>query len=276
MEKRYSPDPVRYQTMTTEDLRKEFLLEEMFVPDQVNLVYSDLDRTIVGGAMPVREILSLPAGKELAADTFNARRELGVINVGGAGTIRVDGESHAIGNRDALYIGRGAKEVLFESHRPDEPPFFYMASYPAHESYPTCRITIDEAEKVELGSLEESNERVINKYIHPGNFPTAQLVMGLTELAPGSVWNTMPCHTHERRMETYFYFELGDEDFVVHLMGRPDATRNVIIRNRQAVLSPSWSIHSGAGTKNYSFIWAMGGENQAFDDMDFVDKVDLK
>jgi 4-deoxy-L-threo-5-hexosulose-uronate ketol-isomerase len=236
------------------------------------MVYSDIDRSITGSAVPVTAPLKLLSSKrEMAAEYFAERREIGIINTGGDGTVTADGTAFALKRKDALYIGRGTKEILFSSDNPSLPARFYFVSYPAHEKFPTLRATLADAAKVKLGSRKDANERTINKYIHPDGIRSAQLVMGLTELEEGSVWNTMPPHTHQRRSEVYMYFDLPDSALVFHMMGRPDDTRHIIVRNGQAVLSPSWSIHSGVGTHNYSFIWSMGGENQVFDDMDGVD-----
>ena len=250
-------------------------------------VYSHIDRIIFGGAMPVSKTLRLEAGAELRAKYFCERRELGIINIGGSGVITADGVEYRIGERDGMYIGMGTKEISFASDDAAHPAKFYMASGPAHKAYPTKRILKDAkaennadveilaANKKELGTLEDSNHRTICKYILPGQVESCQLEMGMTHLEPGSVWNTMPCHTHDRRMEVYLYFDLPEDAFVMHFMGEPTETRHIVMRNEQAVISPSWSIHSGCGTRNYTFIWAMVGENQDFDDMDEVKMQDL-
>ncbi len=280
-----SPKDVKYYT--TERLREEFLVEKVFFEDEIKLVYSHIDRIIFGGAMPVSKALSLEAGAELRAEYFLQRRELGIINIGGAGRITADGVVYEIGERDGMYIGMGTKEISFESCDPAHPSKFYMCSGPAHRTCPTVRILKDaKAEhdydveilavnKKELGSLEDSNHRTICKYILPGQVESCQLEMGMTHLEPGSVWNTMPCHTHDRRMEVYLYFDLPEDAFVMHYMGEPQQTRHIVMRNEQAVISPSWSIHAGSGSRNYTFIWGMVGENQDFDDMDDVRMEDL-
>lgn len=276
METRYSVDNVRYQKMNTDELRSAFLIDQLFQDDIITMLYSDIDRVIVGSAAPVKQKLVLSSAKELASDYFTQRREMGVINVGGAGKVTVDGEEYGMENRDGLYIGRGNKVIEFETLSENEPALFYITSYPAHSDYPTVLAKKSDAEAVKMGSKQESNERTIYKYIHPAGIKSCQLVMGFTELADGSVWNTMPAHTHERRMEVYFYFDIPDDATVFHFMGKPDETRHIAVQNRQAVISPSWSIHSGVGTANYTFIWGMGGENQEFGDMDHVAIKDLK
>lgn len=276
METRYLADQIRYQRMDTEELRKSYLLENLFNPGSVDLVYSDSDRAIVGSAVPTENDLLLQGGKELASDFFAQRREAGIINIGNKGTIAVDGKQYVMEKLDGLYIGRGVKEVVFSSENKDEPAYFYILSYPAHKAYPTVQAKISDAEAVKLGSQAESNERTIYKYIHPAGIKSCQLVMGFTILAEGSVWNTMPAHTHERRTEVYVYFDLDKDAVLFHLMGKPEETRHMVMKNRQVALSPSWSIHAAAGTKNYSFIWGMGGENQDFGDMDHITMDDLK
>lgn len=276
MDLRYLPDQNSFKAMDTQDLRDNFLIS-LFAEDQLPLVYSDVDRSITGSAVPVSKTLELAASKkEMAAEYFAERREVGVINIGGEGTILVDGTIHTLAHKDALYIGRGAKKIVFASTKKSNPAKFYIVSYPAHSEYPTTQLKFSDASPVKLGSVETSNERTIYKYIFPDGIKSCQLVMGLTELAVGSVWNTMPAHTHPRRSEIYLYFNLGEDNFVTHLIGRPDETRHLITREGQAVLSTSWSLHSGCGTKNYSFIWAMGGENQDFDDMDWIPMAELK
>ncbi|MCK4297597.1 MAG: 5-dehydro-4-deoxy-D-glucuronate isomerase [Candidatus Marinimicrobia bacterium] len=270
----YSADQIRFKRMTTDEIRETFLLDNLFVLDIIPMIYSDVDRAIIGSAVPSKGKLSLSSAKELASDYFAQRRELGVINIGEKGIVTVDGQHYDMERKDGLYIGRGSKLIEFESVNPDNPAYFYILSYPAHKDYPTAHAKKSDAEAVHVGSQKESNDRTIYKYIHPKGIKSCQLVMGFTELAEGSVWNTMPAHTHERRMEVYLYFDIKDNAVVFHLMGKPDETRHIVIRNRQAVVSPSWSIHSGAGTSNYSFIWGMGGENQEFDDMDNV-KMDI-
>lgn len=281
MEIRYATSPEDMKNYTTDRLRKEYLIPEVFIPDRMTMVYSHCDRIIVAGAMPVSSPLSIDAGEELRADFFLQRRELGVINIGGAGIVRVDGREYEVENGDGMYVGRGKKDISFASRDSAEPAKFYLNSATAHHEYKTVLIkregtagedtvVIKDENKVELGCLEESNHRVICKYILPGQVESCQLVMGMTSLKPGSVWNTMPCHTHERRMEVYLYFGLPQEAYVMHYMGQPQETRHIVVRNEQAVISPSWSIHAGSGTRNYTFIWGMAGENQAFGDMDDV------
>jgi len=262
--------------MTTEELRTAFLIDKLFVPDEIPMVYSDIDRSITGSAVPVKGVLKLlGTKKEMAAEHFAERREIGIINIGAEGVVTVDGKEYVMVYKDALYIGRGARDITFTSRKGDTPAAFYFVSYPAHKEFPTTHAKFSEAEPARLGSLKDSNKRTIYKYIHPNGIKSCQLVMGLTELEEGSVWNTMPPHTHQRRSEVYVYFNLDPNAMVIHLMGQPDETRHIIIRNRQAVLNPSWSIHAGAGTQNYTFIWAMGGENQVFDDMDGLKVSDL-
>lgn len=268
------PDDSRFYT--TEELREKYLIEKVFIADEVNLCYSHFDRIVAGGIMPVEKALKLEGGKEFGSEHFLERRELGVINIGGKGKITVDGTEYVLNPRDGLYVGMGAKDVVFESSDKAAPAKFYINSCPAHTTYPTVHIDITKAKKVPCGSEEESNKRVINQYIHPEVMKSCQLSMGLTELQPGSVWNTMPCHTHERRMEVYFYFDMDENSVVFHLMGEPDQTRHIVMQNEQAVISPSWSIHSGCGTKNYTFIWGMCGENQTFTDMDGIANTDLR
>ena len=260
---------------TTEGLREEFHICGLFTNDNVKMVYSHIDRIITAGVMPVTKALALEAGKELAAEYFLQRREMGCINVGGKGTVTVDGVAYEMNPRDGMYIGMGNKEITFESADPADPAKFYVSSCPAHASYPIVKIDISKAKKVPCGSAEECNKRVINQYIHPEVIKSCQLTMGLTQLEPGSNWNTMPCHTHDRRMEVYFYLDMGENDVVFHMMGEPTETRHIIMHNEEAVISPSWSIHSGVGTRAYSFIWSMCGENQEFTDMDHIATKDL-
>ena len=280
MEVRTALSPKDVKHYTTERLREEFLIDDLFKPDEIKLVYSHIDRIITGSAVPVSP-LKLTAGDELRAQYFCERRELGVINIGGAGKITVDGRVYEVGYKEGMYIGMGAKDIAFESVDPTAPAKFYLNSAPAHKAYPTVLIKpegtesegvviVKDCNKVELGSLEESNHRTICKYILPGQVESCQLVMGMTKLEPGSVWNTMPCHTHDRRMEVYLYFDMPEDALVMHYMGEPTETRHIVMRNEQAVISPSWSIHAGSGTQAYTFIWGMVGENQAFGDMDGV------
>jgi 4-deoxy-L-threo-5-hexosulose-uronate ketol-isomerase len=276
MEVRTACSPKDMKTYDTAHLREEFLIDGLFAPDAIKLVYSHVDRIIVGSAVPVTQALTLSSGVELHTEHFLDRRELGIINVGGEGTVTVDQTTYPLRNRDGLYVGMGASEVRFESANAAEPAKFYLNSAPAHRVCPTVLIKPENCARVELGSLEESNHRTICKYILPGQVESCQLVMGMTSLKPGSVWNTMPCHTHDRRMEVYLYFDLPENAVVFHYMGEPTETRHIVLRNQQAVISPSWSIHSASGTQAYTFIWGMVGENQAFDDMDAVAMKDLR
>lgn len=276
MEKRYSPDQVRFEIMDTTEIRESFLIENLFASGEVVMVYSDVDRVIVGSAAPTDVALSLETGKELAAEYFAERREIGTINIGGDGAVTVDGKEYPMEKLDALYIGRGSRDIKFKSVKADNPALFYIVSYPAHKEYPTTHAPISQAEPLRLGSERESNKRTIFKYIHPGGIKSCQLVMGCTKLAEGSVWNTMAAHTHDRRSEVYMYFNLDDKSVVFHFIGEPDETRHVVVKNGQVVISPSWSIHAGCGTSNYSFIWAMGGENQDFGDMDGIPVPDMR
>ena len=280
MDIRYSANQRDFKRYTTEEIRGEFLIEDLYKKDEVVAVYSHVDRMVTLGCMPVEEVVSISKGIDVWAnfgtDYFLERREIGIFNIGGAGKINADGEVFEMGYKDCLYITKGTKEVTFESNSPDAPAKFYMVSAPAHTSYQTTFIPIEKAAKKPLGSMETSNKRVINQFIHPDVLKTCQLSMGMTVLEPGSVWNTMPAHTHERRMEVYMYFEVPENQVVFHMMGEGTETRHIVMQNEQAVISPSWSIHSGAGTSNYTFIWAMGGENQAFDDMDNIATTDLR
>jgi 4-deoxy-L-threo-5-hexosulose-uronate ketol-isomerase len=276
MEVRHLPNQEAYQRMTTDELRRAFVANDLFSPGSISTLYVDADRAIIGGAMPTTQPLQLLATqKELAAEYFAERREAGVVNIGGAGNVLTDATVHTLNTKDMLYIGRGVKKIEFSTANPKEPAAFFIVSFPAHAAYPTAFIPAASAEKVQLGTSEQANKRTISKYIHAGGAKSCQLVMGLTDLEPGSVWNTMPPHTHLRRMEVYLYFGLDPDSVVVHLMGQPDKSRSIILRNREAVISPVWSIHCGAGTRSYSFIWAMGGENQEFTDMDQVSMPEL-
>ena len=275
MDVRYTVGKNEYKGMTTDELRDAFLVD-LFEPGKLNLLYSEVERAIIGAAVPTTDALQLEAGKELAADFFCQRREVGVLNIGGAGTVTVDGTEYNMDNLDGLYIGRGSKEVRFQSLEKDSPARFHLVSYPAHTDYPTTQAKKADANAIELGTLEDSNKRTIYQYIHENGIKSCQLVMGFTALEPGSVWNTMPCHTHERRTEVYMYFGLDEASRVFHMMGPGDETRHIVVGNEQAVISPMWSIHSGCGTKAYTFCWAMGGENQRFDDMDHIQIGDLK
>jgi len=276
LETRYSNHPDDVMHYTTTELREHFLIQPVFEPGEVNLVYSHIDRIIVGGIMPTDKPLELTAGKEMGVESFFERREGGIINIGGKGKVILDGKEFPMGFQDGLYIGKGVKTAAFIADSPAEPPKFYFNSVPAHYPYPTTLVTLENAKKVHLGSQETSNKRTINQYLHPDVLETCQLLMGMTILETGSVWNTMPCHTHERRMEAYFYFDMAPDARVIHLMGQPDETRHLIVANEEAVLSPSWSIHAGAGTGSYTFIWGMCGENITFTDMDVVPMENLK
>lgn len=286
MELRHAASPRDVKHYDTKRLREEFLIQGLFVADEIKLVYSHVDRIITGAATPVNKELMLTAGEELRAEYFLERRELGIINIGGKGIVTVDGKEYVVEHKDGMYIGMGAKEISFKSADASIPAKFYMNSAPAHKTYPTVLIKKDgnpedgvviikEENKVACGSLEESNARVLNKYILPGQVESCQLVMGMTALQPGSVWNTMPCHTHDRRMEVYLYFDMPEDAFVMHYMGEPTETRHIVMRNEEAVISPSWSIHAGSGSQAYTFIWGMVGENQVFSDMDAVKTIEI-
>ncbi len=269
-------DPVRYARMTSAELRETFLLEGMFNPGKIEYAYVDLDRTVIGSAVPTGAALTLETQPELRADYFLERRELGVLNVGGGGTVTVDGKAFELDKLDCLYVGRGSKSVTFSSKSGGAPAAFYLLSYPAHKEYPTQMVKFAELTGVALGSSETCNKRTIYKAIHLEGIRSCQLVMGFTLLAPGSNWNTMPAHTHMRRSEVYFYFDVGPDQRVMHLMGPPDATSHIIMADKEVVVSPGWSIHAGVGTKSYGFCWGMGGENQNYADMDPVAIKDLK
>ena len=272
----FTADRNSYRRMTTDELREGHLINGLFKPGEVVLSYTDVDRAIVGSAVPKREPLVLPVHKELASDFFAQRRELGLINIGGPGKVLVDGETFEVNNRDSLYIGRGSKDVQFTSDSEASPAKYYLLSYPAHARYPSTLVSQADAAHLQLGSAETCNKRSIYQSIRPGIVDTCQIVMGFTQLAPGSVWNTMPPHTHRRRSEIYMYFDLDEDCNVFHFMGQPGETKSLVVRNGEAVVSPSWSIHSGVGTRNYTFVWGMGGENQEFDDMDHVAPRDLR
>jgi len=265
---RYAVHPEDFRKYDTLKLRKEFLIENIFIPNEISLVYSMYDRYMVGGAMPVDKALKLDTADDLKADYFLERREMGMINIGGEAVIEADGIIYSIGFREALYLGKGTKDVVFRSADVLRPAKLYINSAPAHHKYPSKKVTVKDAVVVTLGSPEESNHRTINKLLINNVLPTCQLQMGMTELKTGSVWNTMPVHTHNRRMEAYFYFEVPDKQGICHFIGDPDETRHIWMKNEQAVLSPSWSIHSAAGTSNYAFIWGMAGENLDYGDMD--------
>lgn len=287
MELRTAASPRDVKHYTTDRLREEFLIQGLFTLGEIKMVYSHIDRIITGAAVPGKEILKLTAGEELRAEYFLQRREMGIINIGGDGLITVDGKEYQVAHKEGMYIGMGAKEITFASKEKETPAKFYFNSTPAHHTYPTVLIKpegeqeegvviVKPENKVELGTLEQSNHRTICKYILPGQVESCQLEMGMTKLEPGSVWNTMPSHTHDRRMEVYLYFDIPEDAFVMHFMGEPAETRHIVMRNEEAVISPSWSIHSGCGSQAYTFIWGMAGENQDFDDMDNIDNKDLR
>lgn len=280
MDIRYSCNQKDFKRYTTDEIRDEFLITDLYKADEVTAVYSHVDRMVTLGCMPVNEVVSIDKGIDVWANFgtsyFLERREIGIFNIGGQGKVTADGITYDMNYKDCIYITMGTKDVLFESCDKTKPSKFYMVSAPAHTSYETRLIKIEDAAKRPLGALETSNKRTINQFIHPDVLKTCQLSMGMTVLEPGSVWNTMPAHTHERRMEIYTYFEVPENNVVFHMMGEGNETRHIVMQNEQAVISPSWSIHSGAGTSNYTFIWAMGGENQAFDDMDNIATTDLR
>ncbi|MFH1981606.1 MAG: 5-dehydro-4-deoxy-D-glucuronate isomerase [Pseudomonadota bacterium] len=276
MDIRQPANPRDFEAYTTQRIRDEFLIQNLFVPGSAKLTYSYIDRMIVGGICPDTP-LRLEGSKELGTAHFLERRELGVINVGPAGSVAVDGETFELAKTDGLYIGQGSQNVVFSSRDSADPARFYVLSAPAHKAYPTRKITMASTEKALLGKPEQCNVRELNKYIHPDGVPSANLVMGLTVVAPGNVWNSLPpCHTHARRMEVYFYFDLASDAILFHMMGEPERTRHIVVHNEQAVISPSWSIHAGAGTSHYAFIWGMVGDNQAFGDMDVIGVDQLK
>ncbi len=276
MELRYVPDPVRFCRMTTQEIRETFLIENLFGRDRIDLLYCDVDRVIVGSAVPTTHPLVLSAAEQLRAEYFCQRRELGVLNIGQTGLIRVDGTEYTMAHLDCLYVGRGSRQIEFVSQEPAQPARFYLLSYPAHREYPVAHIPVEKANLVHLGSVEQANKRTIYQCIHPKGVPSCQLVMGFTVLEPGCVWNTMPPHTHERRMEVYMYFGFPSTARVFHLMGQPRETRHIVVAEGQAVVSPSWSIHSGVGTSAYTFCWGMGGENQTFEDMDHLTMEEIR
>jgi len=275
MNTRYTIGQNEYKRMTTDELRDAFLVD-LFEDGKMNFLYCEVERGVVGAVVPTAEGLVINGFKELASDYFCQRREVGVLNIGSAGTVTVDGTEYKMDNLDGLYIGRGSKEIVFESDSTDDPARFYLISYPAHTEYPTTLAKKANANVLELGTMEDSNKRTIYQYIHEEGIKSCQLVMGFTALEPGCVWNTMPCHTHERRTEVYLYFGLDEASRVFHMMGPGDETRHIVVGNEQAVISPMWSIHSGCGTKAYTFCWGMGGENQRFDDMDHIQIGELR
>lgn len=275
MNVKFVADNARYRSMTTKELRENYLVTELFQHGQIQLHYMDIDRCVIGSAVPTEGKLTLETSKELAADFFSQRREIGVINIGNNGAVTVDGEKFEMAKLDSLYLGRGSREIAFASADATKPAMFYFLSYPAHQDYATKLISKEQANQVHLGSDKEANKRTIYQAICPGVVESCQIVMGFTVLHEGNVWNTMPPHTHHRRSEVYMYFDLEDDARVFHLMGEPSETRSLVMKNRQAVISPSWSIHCGAGTSSYTFVWCMGGENQEFTDMDGVAMKDL-
>ena len=273
---RYLPDTEHFKRLNTDELRSNFLVQDLFDPGDISLRFVDLDRVIVGGIVPEDEAITLGAPPELDADFFAQRRELGLLNIGESGQITVDGTDYAMDPLDLLYVGRGSEDVSLESDDADAPAKYYLVSYPARSPHPVKHVSREDATAETIGSEEKASERILRKYIRPGAVESDQLVMGITEVQPGNVWNTMPAHTHVRRSEVYFYFDVGAEDVVFHLMGEPQETRNLVVSDEEAILSPNWSIHAGAGTDSYTFCWAMGGENQDFDDMQGVDIASMK
>ena len=276
MDVRYASHPDDVKNYDTETLREKFLIEKVFGKDEINLTYSHVDRIIAGGILPVEKELKLEVGDALGTDYFLERREMGIINIGGKGEVVLDGETFALNPKDGMYIGLGIKDVVFRSLDKNDPAKFYMNSAPAHKKYPTVKIDIDKANPAHMGDEKLSNKRTIYKYIDPSVCESCQLLMGMTILEPNNMWNTMPCHTHDRRMEVYFYFNLPEDQRVFHFMGKPDDTKHLVLANEQGAISPSWSIHSGVGTHNYTFIWGMVGENVNYGDMQAVKMEDLK
>ena len=276
LDMRYGHHPEDVKGYDTDALRRHFLVEKIFAVGELKLVYTHVDRVVFGGIVPTTQALALTGGKEFGTPNFLDRRELGVVNLGDGGRVVVDGKPQTMANGDGLYVGMGTKTVSFESDNPAKPAKFYIISSPAHATYPTVHITRDKANPRKLGASETANVRTLYQYVHPAVCQSCQLVMGITILEPGSVWNTYPPHTHERRMEVYLYFDMADSTRVFHLHGEPTQTRHIVVANEQAIVSPSWSIHSGVGTGAYSFVWGMAGENQTFDDMDNLGPDDLK
>jgi 4-deoxy-L-threo-5-hexosulose-uronate ketol-isomerase len=277
MEIRYATNPSETKQYDTARLRQEYLIQSLFVPGELKMVYTHVDRFIVGGVVPTREPIKLEADKhEMGADYFLERREIGIINIGPKGIVTVDGSEYVLETKECLYIGLGNRDVQFKSADSANPARFYLNSVPAHKQYPTVKVDLEKAEPQHLGSIATSNERTIYRFIHQNGVQSCQLVMGMTLLKPGNMWNTMPCHTHNRRSEIYLYFDMPEDGVVFHMMGEPTETRHLVVRNEEAIISPSWSIHSGVGTNNYTFIWGMAGENQVFADMDQVAMKDLK
>ncbi|GIP57690.1 5-dehydro-4-deoxy-D-glucuronate isomerase [Paenibacillus sp. FSL W8-0186] len=277
MERRYASHPNEVKQFDTDRLRKEFHIPTLFTADKLELVLTHEDRLIIGGAYPVKQDVKLETDlKELGVSFFLERRELGAINVGGPGTIIVDGTEYDLNTKDCLFVGMGSKEVIFRSKDASKPAKFYLNSAPAHKEFPTAKTTLGEADSSALGSIQNSNDRTIHRFIHADGIQSSQLVMGMTQLKTGNMWNTMPAHVHPRRMEAYMYFDLPEDAVVIHLMGEPTETRHIVMRNEEAVISPSWSIHSGVGTSNYTFIWGMAGDNKIYSDMDAVAMKDLR
>ncbi len=276
MEIRQAVHPDHAAAMDTADLRENFLVEDLFTIDEQKLVYTFYDRLIVGGVKPTAPFELAVDPAVIGAEYLLERREMGVINIGGPGSISVAGRKITMDTRDGLYIGKGNREIIFDSNDTSNPACYYILSAPAHVEFPTEKITFADAEPVNLGEMEKSNKRTIRKYIHPDGVKSCQLVMGMTTLEAGSIWNTMPPHSHQRRMEAYLYFDMDQEDLVFHFMGEPDETRHLVVREGQVALSPSWSIHSGAGTGSYTFIWGMAGENQTFTDMDNIPMSEIR
>ncbi|GIQ69176.1 5-dehydro-4-deoxy-D-glucuronate isomerase [Xylanibacillus composti] len=276
MQVRHATNPTDFKTYTTERIRQDFLIEELFQADAIQMVYTHYDRMVIGGCVPVSKALQLAADETWKTGSFLERREAGFVNIGGPAILAVDGEAYELQKLDALYVGRGATSVELASADSSDPAKLYFTSALAHASLPTVKISIDKANPMHMGSLDTSNERTIYQYIHADGVQSCQLMLGITLLKPGSIWNTMPPHLHDRRMEAYLYFNMEEDTRVFHLMGEPNETRHIVVKNEQAVLSPPWSIHSGAGTASYSFIWAMAGENYTFKDMDPVPMNTLK
>ena len=270
MEIRYASNVRDVKNFDTERLREEYLIQNIFIPNETRLVYSHYDRIIIGGIFPIEKIVELNGKEDIKANYFLERRELGIINVGGSGIVILDDIEYELNNKDALYVGMGTKKVLFKSLDPNNPAKFYLNSTTAHHKYPTVKIELADANKIKLGDQNSSNKRTINQYIHPDICKSCQLAMGMTILEPGSVWNSMPTHTHDRRMEVYFYFDMEEDTRIFHFMGNPKETKHIVMKKEEAVISPAWSIHSGVGTASYTFIWGMAGENQTFSDMDAV------
>lgn len=268
--------PAETKTFDTRQMRENYLVQSLFIGGQITMTYSHFDRTVIGGATPTDAALSLVSHKQIGSPGFLDRREIGIINVGGNGTIKADGKSYDLVRTDCLYLPMGTKDVTFESEAASAPAKFYFISAPAHHAYSPMKITAEDANRIELGTQSDANVRVLRQYIHPDVCTSCQLVMGITLIEDGSIWNTMPCHTHDRRSEVYLYFDMKEDTRVFHFMGEADETRHLVVANEEAILSPGWSIHSGAGTGRYGFIWSMAGDNQDFTDMDFVDMKDLR